>query len=1297
MIAPQVSPRIARRWLAEGTGPGHRRIGGSLLFADISGYTRLSERLAGRGRAGAEEAVTLIGGVLKAVTEAVESRGGDVLTFAGDAVIALFEGPDAPDAAGRAVDSAAAIRRWFDERARDTTTVGRVTLRAAVSVATGAIDLVLVGEDEMGLFVTGPTTTELVMLERAAGGGEVVIGPRTARAIGGIRRPVARGEGTLLPRTHSLMADLAAHEPELRDVDPPVDPRLIPTPMRAALAAGGLALESDHRLATMAFVVAGGIDARIAAAPAAVAAELDVLHRLVSSTAARHRVTLLGTDVTADGVALFLAAGAPVATGNDEERMLRTLRAVMSDPIAERLQLRAGTNRGPVFAGIVGHRDRATYSAMGDTTNLAARLAFRAQPGELLTTSEVLSRSATEFDVEAAPEFRPKGKAHPVTPYRVGAEQGRRERVRDRLPLVGRESEVGLLQERLEKALLGEGSIVSVIGEAGVGKSRLAAEVLSDDRVRNRLVLRFTVGDEGAPYAGFQAALRDLAGVSSTGSMAEDDLRSALAQWVAAFLPRGEPWLPLLGPVFGVAYPETATTLGLIDRFRRERLHALVVELLSAVLGPGSVILAEDLHWSDEASQALLRHLAGQAGRLGWLVLALSREGEPTLGSDPASTITLHGLDPDAVAQLALAATSDTPLSDAELQSIIERGTGNPLHIRELAVATAGRGGASTQLPDSLEQLLASRLDRIPPADRGLLRRAAVLGRDVELSLLADVLPDHENLADVTRWAGLDEFVEWLGGGQVRYRHDLYVKAAYGGLSEQVRRDLHGRVADAIRARAGQDLDPVTPALADHYRRARAHDQAFVFGRAAGHRARVQVAHADAARHYRRALASGTEAGLPSGVLAEVAEALGDVADLAGRYDESMAAYAAARRLLRRAAAEARAPDDGPTAPSGGVSQDALAEVTRKSGLVCEKTGRYGQSLAWFARAERLLDQVSNRDALWIRLKLDRSAVRNRQGREADAVALARAAASAAEGLGDPALQARAYYLLHSALSELGSREALAYRDRLLPLFEEIGDLDGQAKVLNNLGVDAYYEGRWSEAIDLYRRSGQAHTRLGDVTNAAIEANNEAEILSDQGRLEEARTVFVKTLRVWRAAGYEIGIALVTSNLGRLAARTGRTEEGLDLLRQALARFEEMGARYFVHDTNTRIADCLLLAGESEAADDLAATVLASVGTTADDSQLVPPLERVRGWSALRRGDAGAADAHFRTSLAAARESDARFEIAQSLHAMLSLPPSALSAQDRMAVGQETQDLLSELDILSVFEPGLHQAAAIDD
>jgi hypothetical protein len=124
-------------------------------------------------------------------------------------------------------------------------------------------------------------------------------------------------------------------------------------------------------------------------------------------------VTLVGTDATVDGVTLFLAAGAPVATGQDEERMLRVLREILDSPEAGILQLRAGVNRGPVFAGDLGAPTRRTYTAMGDTTNVAARIAARARPGELLATADVLARSGLEFDSEPLPAFTPKGKRDP--------------------------------------------------------------------------------------------------------------------------------------------------------------------------------------------------------------------------------------------------------------------------------------------------------------------------------------------------------------------------------------------------------------------------------------------------------------------------------------------------------------------------------------------------------------------------------------------------------------------------------------------------------------------------------------------------------------------------------------------------------------------------------------------------------------------------------------------------------------------------------------------------------------------
>ncbi len=1266
---------------------GHRRVEGGLVFADISGYTRLSERLASRGRAGSEEAVELIDSVLRAIIDAIEARGGDVLDFAGDALVALFDGDDAPL---RATSTAAAIRGWFDRRAADVTSVGRVVLRAAVAVATGPVDLVLAGSDEMVLCTAGPTATRLVLLERAASGGDVLVCETTAAALAGQVRLIPRGGGYLLPGSVTPAALIGA-DAAYRGVDPSEDLRLVPRPLRESVAGGTFGLESDHRLATMAFLVTGGLDQRFATDPADVARDLDDLFRAAGDITAQHGVTMLTTDVTADGVALFLGAGVPLATGNAEERMLRALRAILTTPVAERLHARAGTHRGPVFAGVVGAPHRAIYSAMGDTTNLAARLAFRALPGELLATSEVVSRSTVEFALEPAPEFRPKGKAFVVTPLRVGREIGRQGRTVERLPLVGRDRELHDLTDRLEAALAGAGGALTLVGEPGVGKSRLAAEILEDHRIRTRVVVRFTVGDESTPYAGLVRSLRDLAGLdepdSSPAAEAATLGTERFAAWATSFLPEVGPWLPLLGMPFGIVLPDSPETARLAPRFRRRRLHEVVVGLMVAVLGPGSVLLLEDLHWSDEASTALLHELATRAEGEGWLVLALSRDSDTALDRHRYPMIELTGLGSEAVAALAVAATAATPLSDAELRSIVERGAGNPLFVRELATATADRANPSEELPGELEQLLAARIDRLAPTDRALLRRAAVLGRSVDLGVLAQILPGDEHVQDVTRWGALGEFVEWSGAGHLRYRHDLFCQAAYAGLAERVRRDLHARAAEVIERHAGAELDGVAAVLAGHHARAGSHVEAFRFGRRAADLARAQVAHVDALGLYERSLSSGVLAGVDKLELAQVAEALGDVAELAGRYDRAMSGYAAARRLRRAAAAPGVSGNDGAAQQAVGLPPDALARAARKSGVVCERMGRYPQALAWYSRAERLLADTESLDGQRARLLLDRAGVRQRQGRPADTVTLALAAAATAERLGDLELQAHAYYLLHAAYGDLGRREAVAYRDLALPIYEQLGDLVGQGNVLNNLGVDAYFEGRWVESLDYYRRSHEARERVGDVANAATESNNEAEILSDQGHLAEARTLFENALRVWRAAGFEIGVALVTSNLGRLTAREGRAQDALPILREALDRFEALGSQSFVQETNARLAETLLLAGHVEEAADLARTVLDKVRRSGEDGQLAAPLERTLGWCHLDRGETSTAAQRFAASLEAARRAESPFDIALTRHAQLALPSGALGAQEREVAADEARRLLDGLGVTAVVEP----------
>ncbi len=1264
-------PRVAADWLAADDPAIHRQVDGTLLFADIAGFTRLSERLASRGRAGAEEVAGLIGSVLTALVGELESRGGDVLIFAGDALVVLFDGPAS---APRAVQAAASIRQWFAARGSITTSAGPVTLRVSIGLASGPIDLVLAGDRARGLFVAGPTTSAMVRLERAAEAGQILLDESTADQIDSTWLGEVQPAGRLLRRIRPRPAEAAATLVTAPGVELAA---LLPAPLRPFLGTADGGLEGENRIATVAFILAGGLDARLAGEPEAVVADLDRLYRTAANAADRHRVTLLGTDATLDGVTLFLAAGAPIATDQDEERMLRVLREILDSPEAAALGLRAGVSRGPVFAGDLGALTRRTYTAMGDTTNLAARIAARAAPGQLLATADVLSRSAVEFENEALPAFTPKGKRDPVVPYRVGRLVGRHARTPARLPLAGREAELALLTGALGEAARGNGRVVSIVGDPGAGKSRLVQELLGDERIAGRLIARFTPADEATPYGGVQAGLRDLAGIAEDAEAAAAG--RALGTWVGGLASGLLRWLPLIGIPFGAVVPETGEVAGLAPAFRRRQLQAAIVEVLGHALQTPAVLVLEDLHWADEASFAMLEALAEAAPAKPWLVIGLQRPGSRAFGGATATQVDLPALNRDAVVQLALAASGNAALSDADLASITERAAGNPLFARELATAAAEQGGMEN-LPDRLETLLASRIDRLGGKGRALLRRAAVLGRTVDLELLGEVLEDDDVAHDLAAWSELDDFVARVDSTRVRFRHDLIRVAAYEGLSNASRRTLHARLATAIERRAGSDTDVVASALAVHFERGGLPDPAFRYARRAGDIARDRYANVDAAALYGRALACATlSRGIAPADVASVAEARGDVAELAGRYDESLDGYARARGLRRLIAGNPATQGDG--APEAAFVQ---AQLARKTGVVCERAGHYGRALAWYSRGQRRLEGAHGDrvESLRVRLMLDRAGIRFRQGRWADCVRVCLPAAATAERSGDRALLAHAYYLLNAAYGVLGNADAAArYRDLPLPIYEELGDLVGQGNVLNNLGIEAYFEGRWDEALALYGRSKEAKTRAGDVANAAVQSNNEAEILSDQGHYEAAEALLGDALRIWRAAGYEIGIALATSNLGRVAARAGRHDGGLGLLNEAVDRFGRIGAAGYVDETRTRVAEALALAGRPAEAEVVARETLDRVRTSEAGLQEAQ-LERTLGWCVLELGDSEAARAHLDVSLGVARGLSASFEVATTLRSRQALfdPGDPLGATE----AAEAETILSGLGVIAV-------------
>lgn len=1226
VLAPYL-PRLARTWEAEAPGERLRELEGSLVSVDLSGFTALSERLAAKGRIGAEELILVISGTFEGLIGIAERHGGDVLKFRGDALLILFTG------AGHELRACAASSQmqWLIERAGPTrSSVGEVRLRMSTGVFSGTCHFFLVGSTHRELVVAGPAATETVRLESAAEAGEIVVSTRTAEAL----EPPWLGGEREGARLLQLPDDLEPPPPPPSEEahGPPDLALYVPAPLRAHLEVE--AGEGEHRQAAVAFLKFAGTDDLLAAEGAeAVHARLDELGQVVGDHARDLSITWLESDIDANGGKLYLTAGAPTSAGEDEERMLRAVRRILDE--YEALGLRAGVNRGPVFAGDVGASTRRTYAVMGDTVNLAARLVARAGAGELYATADALDRSRTQFETTHQP-YLMKGKELPVTAYSVGAITGvREEREADELPLVGRDAELAALTDAVDAARMRQARMIELVGEPGIGKSRLVRELRGLAAGFQQLSVRCERYQSAQPFFAFRGLLRPLAGI--TPDQGAEEAGARLAPWVQAVMPDLAPWLPLLAIPFDAAVPQTPETEGLDAAFRRDRLHEVVEQFLTRVMLMPTLLVFEDVHWIDDASHFLLGHLAASPMPRPWLVCATRRpEGEPAWPEGIGTILRLSPLAEDAAARLALTAAGEHPLAEQDLATLTERAAGNPLFVREL-VAASRTDGSVEELPETVETLLTTRIDRLDPENRLLLRYASVVGPTFELELLREILDEDPGVVDdLERWSRLTEFVEWGDGGTLHFRHELFRAVAYAGLSFRRRRQIHLRVGEALERRAGADAREAAGLLSLHFAEAGEHSRAWRYAVEAGRRAQAVHANVVAAELYGRAL--GAAEGLPDLPRSEVAavwESLGDVTELFGRYDRALDAYAHARTLV-------------------GEEPEAHARLLRKTGLVQERRGRNDEALSLYDQGLQLLEahEESAPEGL-AELELAYAGVRFRQGRYDQAVRWADRAAAHAQAVDARRSIAHARYLRGTAAAlGLGNRDV---QDLLqaLEVYEELGDHVGQGNVLNNLGIVDYYAGRWDGALSHWRRSREAKHRAGDVVNEAIQANNEGEILSDQGKLDEAVALFEEALRVHRAAGYAVGVAVDLGNLGRAAARKGDFAEAQERLAEALAAFAEMGAGAFALETRARQAEAHMLAGEHRAAYDGTTALLGDEGAEAPVLRTL--VERIAGYAALQNRDPALAREHLERSLEQARAADAPYETALTMLALAEL------------------------------------------
>ena len=320
-VVPYV-PRIVLRRLAEAPEATAAVIPGTLVFADISGFTKLSERLARMGREGAEHIADAIDGSFAAVLEAAYANGGSLLKFGGDALLLFFDGDEHAERACRA---AALMRAALRTAGRIEVPGARVTLRMSVGIHSDALHLFLVGDSHREPVVCGPAGSAALRMEKAAGAGDIVVSPQTAALLPARALGAPAGGGRLL---RGVPPGEEAGFDDGWTGGRPLAGRCVSTALRAHLGEGEL--PPEHRIITIAFLRFGGTDTLIRRHGAAAAAEaLDELVRDVQTAVDDHEVTFLGSDIDVDGGKLLLCTGAPRVAGDDEERMLAALRRIV--------------------------------------------------------------------------------------------------------------------------------------------------------------------------------------------------------------------------------------------------------------------------------------------------------------------------------------------------------------------------------------------------------------------------------------------------------------------------------------------------------------------------------------------------------------------------------------------------------------------------------------------------------------------------------------------------------------------------------------------------------------------------------------------------------------------------------------------------------------------------------------------------------------------------------------------------------------------------------------------------------
>jgi adenylate cyclase len=904
-----------------------------------------------------------------------------------------------------------------------------------------------------------------------------------------------------------------------------------------------------------------------------------------------------GTIEKYAGDALMVLFGAPVAHDDDAARALRVAMEMHVElaqlvtrlpAAAAGLRLHVGVNSGHGIGRVIGSEMRLDYGVLGDVVVLAQRLEAAAPSGETYVGEATWRLTRKDFDYEVLGPLTVKGKDRPVAAWRLVGERRHRHATapgaRSGMQLVGRDGELAALGAAADRLADGHGGAVFVLGDPGLGKTRLCESV--EERAAQAgwdwLRTRCLSYGGALPYWPFADLLRRLFGVGDLDAgEALSVLRSALA---AAGL---EEHTPFVGTLVGI---EGTPPTDLAPQAFRRRLHESVLAILAARSASQPLILfVDDLQWADGPTMALIGDLAAATASNPILLLASARpeaaaavDGLRVRIPDAALRLDLQPLGADAVATVA-AGVLGAPAAPGLLAALIEHTRGNPFFVEEVTRSLVERGAVvprggtwqtvagwdDAEVPLTVEGAVAARLDALPERERAALEVLAVVGRRAHLGLARAVAPGIEaSLGDLVEAGILDR--DPGDALHVLFHHPITQQVVYSRLLRRRRLELHRDVGRAAEALLGAD-DASVDLLARHFRLGGDPAHAYAYLVRSATRAELLYANDEAIASLGQAHEAAEAAGATDAERRELLLRRARLEEVRGTYDGALSLY-----------------DEVLTATG-----DVRAAVGKVS--IMRKLGDYRQCLE-VVRAARA---AAPAEALLAGLALEEGRVLALMGDRAMAVGVMGEALTELAGR-DRGLEGQLLIGLAQTEALLGAVDpAREHASEAARRFEADGDLGLLAFALRVLGGiqgsaagPGDLEGLRKARENLERALALAR-RVGDAEESAASLVNLGMVLSELGLRKEALRCDWESIDAFATVGLKAGIACGYCNLAEHLGLDGRWDESMEAARAGLAIAREIGNEQWITGGLLGIAEAYVQHGEHEQASAAAEEALA--------------------------------------------------------------------------------------------------------